>query len=249
MLATTTSVENTGLLDMLITEFETQYDYEVKVMALGTGAAIQRGYDGEADAVLVHAPELEMEFVDAGYGINRTTLWYNYFTVIGPLDDPANVSGASSAAEAFERIYNAAENGTFEFYSRGDNSGTHIKELSIWENGSLSPFGKVWYKEVAGGMSSTIVVCNENIGYTLSDLGTYTQMEGASEDFQLTSLFSSGEILYNPYSYMIVSLEKYDGLNYEGATTFLNFLLHPDTIEMVQNFKMGDTVLFNPIQP
>ena len=129
----------------------------------------------------------------------------------------------------------------------GDQSGTHVKELSIWENATLDPIEKDWYEETGNGMSSTITVCNEYLGYTLSDLGTYTQMKGSSDEIQLTSLYTGDNILYNPYSYMIVSPDMYEGLNYVGATELLNFLLDPDTIDLVNNFKMGETVLFTPI--
>lgn len=248
MLATTTSVENTGLLDMLINEFYKISDYEIRVIPRGTGVALGLAYDGEVDAILVHAPEQEQEFVDAGYGINHTTLWYNYFIIVGPQDDPANISQANSAVEAFSKIYDAGELGLVEFYSRGDNSGTHIKELSIWGNTSYSPnIDNDWYKETGTGMTATLQVSNENFAYTLSDLGTFTQVNAATDGFDLDLLYSGDEILFNPYSYALVSPEMYPDVNSEGAMEFLEFLILPSTIELVRNYQVYETVLFTPI--
>ncbi len=247
MLATTTSVENTGLLDMLINEFYEISDYEIMVIPRGTGIALGLAYDGEVDAILVHAPDLEQDFVDAGFGINHTTLWFNYFIIVGPESDPAKISQSNSASEVFSKIYEAGELGLAEFYSRGDNSGTHIKELSIWENTSYSPdISNTWYKETGTGMTATLQVSNENFAYTLSDLGTYTQVN-ATTGLDLIELYGGDEILFNPYSYALVSPEKYPEVNQEGAMEFLIFLTLPSTVELVRNYQVYETVLFTPI--
>lgn len=249
MLATTTSVENTGLLDMLISEFYKISDYEILAIPRGTGIALGLAHDGEVDAILVHAPEQEKEFIDAGYGINHTTLWYNYFVIVGPEDDPANISQASSAGEAFSRIYEAGELELSEFYSRGDNSGTHIKELAIWGNTSYSPnIDNGWYKETGTGMTAALQGANENFAYTLSDLGTFTQVNATTDGFELDLLYSGDEILFNPYSYALVSPEVYPDVNNEGAMKFLEFLILPSTIELVRNYQVYETVLFTPIE-
>lgn len=247
-LATTTSVENSGLLDMLISEFEKSYDIVVKVTAKGSGAAVDLAKRGEADAVLIHAPDLEAEFMTEGFGLSKTTLWFNYFIIVGPSDDPANISEAETVEEAFSRLKTAGDIGEIEFFSRGDNSGTNLKELAIWDssNISLSSTDESWYFETGSGMSATLLVADEKNAYTLSDLGTYLQIKENS-GLQLNVLYDGEEALYNPYSYIIVSPDKFDNLNTNAATTFLEFLEEENTIELVNNYKVADTVLFTPI--
>ena len=247
-LATTTSVENSGLLDKLISEFEKSHDIVVKVTAKGSGAAVDLAKRGEADAVLIHAPDLEAEFMNEGFGFSKTTLWFNYFIIVGPCDDPANISEAKTVEEAFARLKTAGDDGKIEFYSRGDNSGTNLKELAIWDssNISLSSTDESWYFETGSGMSATLLVADEKNEYTLSDLGTYLQIKENS-GLQLNVLYDGDEGLYNPYSYIIVSPDKFDNLNTKAATTFLEFLEEENTIELVNNFKVADMVLFTPI--
>ncbi len=247
-IATTTSVDNTGLLDILVEKFESETHYTVKVIARGTGAAVDLAKNGEVDAILVHAPELEMEFVSQGYGINRTTLWYNYFILAGPEDDPANVSMADDIYDAFTRIYIAGENGLTKFFSRGDNSGTNIKELKIWNNTDYHPSSanNSWYLETGTGMSATLTTASESKGYTLSDFGTFTKLF-SEKTIDLISLHTGDQILYNPYSYIIVSPEMYPKTNIKAAQDFLNFLTKPSTNELVNNLKVGDTPLFTVI--
>lgn len=248
-LATTTSVDNSGLFDVIIPVFEKEYDIQVRVIPRGSGIAADLAKNGEVDAVLIHAPALENELIDGGYGVNKTTLWYNYFAIVGPSDDPANVSMASSPSEAFTRIYDAGENEEIEFYSRGDSSGTHLKELEIWENASLSVAAENsnWYFETGTGMGSILTISSEKNGYTLTDMGTFLQLKENAE-IHLEIQYEGGELLYNPYSYIVVSPIMYSDRNTEFALQFLEFLLEESTMELVNNYKIAGKVLFNPIQ-
>ncbi|MCE7736812.1 MAG: tungsten ABC transporter substrate-binding protein [Candidatus Heimdallarchaeota archaeon] len=246
ILATTTSVDNSGLLGVIIQEFEKRYDINVRIVAKGSGAAVDLAKRGEADAILLHAPNLEKEFMDGGYGLNKTSLWYNFFVIVGPSNDPANISMASSVQVVFEQIRSSGELGLSQFYSRGDNSGTHLKELEIWENTSVGkPSSSDWYFETGSGMSSTLIIADESNAYTLSDLGTFLQINENS-DLRISVLYDNDDTLRNPYSFIVVSPEKFDNLNTEAAFTFLEFLLEEGTMELVGNYKVADMVLFTP---
>ncbi|MHA2029102.1 MAG: substrate-binding domain-containing protein, partial [Candidatus Kariarchaeaceae archaeon] len=180
--------------------------------------------------------------------LSKTTLWFNYFIIVGPTDDPANASDADTVERAFERIKSAGEADDIDFYSRGDSSGTHLKELAIWDNAGIErpSANSNWYFETGSGMSDTLNVADEKNAYTLSDLGTYLQIKENS-GLQLTVLYDEDASLYNPYSYIIVSPEKFDNLNTKAATTFLEFLQEQSTVDLVNNYKVADTVLFTPI--
>ncbi|MCG8478829.1 MAG: substrate-binding domain-containing protein [Spirochaetales bacterium] len=167
-LATTTSTENSGLLDMILPVFTEMYGIAVDVVAVGTGAALELGRNGDADVVMVHARSLEDQFVAEGYGVNRRDIMYNDFIILGPADDPAGVAEATSASEAMSRIA-AAE---AVFISRGDNSGTHNRELQLWESAGVTPAGR-WYREVGQGMGAVIAITDEEEAYTLADRGTF----------------------------------------------------------------------------
>jgi len=168
-LATTTSTRDTGLLDVLVPAFDKKYGVTTKVVAVGTGEALEMGKQGNADVLLVHARKSEDEFVESGYGINRKDVMYNFFFVVGPKDDPAGAGDAKSAEEAMKKIAESKS----AFISRGDQSGTHKKELSIWEKFGLKPQGEDWYKESGQGMGDTLTMASEMGGYTLVDSGTW----------------------------------------------------------------------------
>lgn len=245
-LATTTSVDNSGLLGVIIVEFEKLHEVSVRVVAKGSGAGIDLAKRGEVDAILLHAPNLENEFMDGGYGLNKTSLWYNFFVLVGPTNDPANISMASTVQQVFERIRSSGELGKTQFYSRGDNSGTHLKELEVWETAGIEkPISSDWYFETGSSMSSTLIIADENNGYTLSDLGTFLQIKENS-DLRITVLYDNDDSLRNPYSYIVVSPERFDNLNTKAAFLFLEFLLEESTLELVRDYKVGDTVLFTP---
>ncbi len=241
-LATTTSVDNTGLLDMLVEKFTAGRNIKVEILAKGTGAALQLARDGSVDAVIVHAPDLEKEFVNDGFGVNRTTLWYNYFLLVGPESDPAGAVNNESVGRSFSMIYN---NSNFDhpFVSRGDGSGTHVKELQIWDSINLSVSTDLtWYLETGSGMSSTLRTASELEGYTISDLGTYTNFK---DTLDLVPIFQSeDDLLYNPYSFIAVNPDKYS-VNYDLSMEFRQFLLNSDDI--VSSYRVNDEQLFIPL--
>ncbi|MFQ6090279.1 MAG: substrate-binding domain-containing protein, partial [Candidatus Bipolaricaulia bacterium] len=168
VLATTTSTYDSGLLERLNPVFEARFNVRVKVIAVGTGAALRHGRDGDADVIIVHARAAEDEFLKGGWGINRRDLMFNDFVIIGPKDDPAGIRDSASAVEAFRRIAGSES----LFISRGDNSGTNMKEQEIWELAGISPGGE-WYLAVGTGMGDTIVQADQMGAYTLSDRGTF----------------------------------------------------------------------------
>ncbi|MDH5401413.1 MAG: substrate-binding domain-containing protein [Candidatus Heimdallarchaeota archaeon] len=252
-LATTTSVDNTGLLDLLIAKFQESNDMDIRVTAVGSGAAIDLGRKGEVDAILVHAPTQELELMNEGYGESRTSLWYNYFIVIGPSSDPANIHTETNVKQVFEKILIKGRLGEVNFYSRGDDSGTHIKEKTIWEGAGLEITENdklTWYKETGQGMSATLTIANEDSAkaYVLTDLGTFAKIANSEIYFDLIKLFEQSDELYNLYSYIVISPEKYPDLNTEGANEFLDFLIQPSTLDLVRNFKEGEYALFTPIE-
>lgn len=201
VLATTTSTQDSGLLDVLIPALEASLDHKVKikVIAVGTGQALQLGKDGNADVLLVHARKSEDEFMNQGYGTYAWDVMHNQFLLVGPKDDPAQVKNASSASDAFERIAKAKAT----FLSRGDNSGTHKKELSIWETTNVKKPAGDWYKSVGQGMGATLQMAGQLKAYTLADEATYlTHKEG------LEVLFSGDKAMFNPYGIMIVKSTK-----------------------------------------
>lgn len=247
LIATTTSLDNTGVLDSLITAFKEESGIEVGVIPRGSGVAVDLGRKGEVDAIFVHAPDLEQELVNDGIAINHTTLWYNYFIIVGPKDDPANINEAHDVFDAMSRICSAGNSDLTSFYSRGDNSGTHIKELSLWtDQPDCEKYD--WYFETGTGMSATLTIANENDGYVLTDLGTYTQLHSTGVLAHLVKLFVQDDALYNPYSYMIISPDIYPDLNTEYAFKFLSFLQSRTAKNIVNDLVIGDIQLFTPVE-
>ncbi len=243
LLATTTSVDNSGLLQMLIDHYlESRPHLKIYVAAKGTGAALQIAKDGNADAVLVHAEKKELEFMNEGFGINRTTLWYNYFVMVGPKEDPAGIANSSSIGEALQRI--AATSSIF--ISRGDESGTHFRERELWAKLGIDPTGKAWYLETGTGMARTLVTTAELGGYTLSDLGTFLQLK-TNANLNLEIVFEA-EVpeLYNPYSFIVVNPAVHPHRNTDRALDFLKFLINSS--ELVQNYTANGVVLFHPLK-
>ena len=240
ILATTTSTYDTGLLDAIIPEFEEKTGFMVKPIAVGTGKALAMGENGDADVLLVHAPEAEMELVQKEVVVNRQKVMHNYFLVVGPSDDPAGISGMEGAVKAFSKI--AEEQALF--VSRGDDSGTHKKELGIWEKCGITPSGE-WYIETGTGMGDTLKVASEKRSYTLTDWGTYLSLK---ENLSLVSCVTDEDELLNVYHVMQVNPEKYTGVNAEGAAAFVDFMVSPETQQAIGSFKkeeLGDS-LFVP---
>lgn len=240
-LATTTSTYDSGLLDYLLPDFQGRYGVEVRVLSLGTGEAVKYGERGDADVILVHAPELEKKFVSDGFGIERKCVMYNDFVVIGPVDDPADVKGAASAAEAFSRI--ATSKSESPFVSRGDNSGTHNKEKKIWNMTGISPYGN-WYMDAGVGMGDVIRIANDQSAYTLSDRGTYLSFK---DKVGLVVLYEGGKELLNPYGVIAVNPKKYPHVKYAAAAKFVDWMMSPRIQEKIGNFTKNGGVLFWPL--
>ena len=214
VLASTTSTEDSGLFDELIPAFEAAHpEYQVEVIAVGTGAALELGRNGDADVLLVHAKSAEEEFVAEGHGTERRDVMYNDFLIVGPPDDPADLAGLNSAPAAFETI---AASGS-EFVSRGDDSGTHKKELSIWEKAGLEPAGE-WYVEAGQGMGDVLTMTSERGSYTMSDRATFLSMQDVLE---LEIAYESDTILFNQYGVIPVT----DAANAEGAAVFADWIV------------------------
>jgi tungstate transport system substrate-binding protein len=233
ILASTTSTRDSGLFDELIPEFERQTDYNVKTIAVGSGAALKMGERGDADVLLVHSPDAEEEFMAAGYGVDRRLVMYNDFVIVGPSSDPAGVKGMESATQAFQAI---ADSGSL-FISRGDESGTHRRELGLWNGAGLDPSGRSWYQEAGVGMGQTLMIAGDKGAYTLSDRGTYLRL---SERVGLDVLVEGDPQLLNIYHVMRINPEKHSGLNVEGAKAFADFLVSPEAQEMIRTFGVEE---------
>lgn len=240
ILATTTSTQDSGLLDVLVPSFERESGYKVKTIAVGTGQAMALGERGEADVLLVHAPASERKWMDAGHGIDRRLVMYNDFVVIGPSGDPAGVSGSPVAEDVMRKI---AGSGSL-WISRGDNSGTHQLELALWKNAGIDPRGQSWYQEVGQGMGQTLTVANEKQGYTLTDRGTYLARKRTLE---LPILAERYQSFLNVYHVMVVNPAKGAHINVEGAQAFAAYVIAPAVQEQIATFgldKFGEPLFF-----
>jgi tungstate transport system substrate-binding protein len=236
-LATTTSTADSGLLGAILPEFESELDARVDVVAVGTGQAIALGEAGDADVILVHARSREDAFVAAGHGLERIDVMFNDFVVVGPESDPAEISGEPTAAQAFRRI--AATGSTFA--SRGDDSGTHSKELAVWEVAGISPEADLgWYKSLGQGMGSTLNYASETGAYTLTDRGTFLSQSGNLPGLVILvggSSIADNEdpTLLNPYGVIPINPDK-GNINDDLAERFVEWLTAIDTQQMIQQF-------------
>ncbi len=228
MLATTTSVDATGLLDRLADEFQKDTGIRLKWIAVGTGAALRQARDGNADAVLVHARKLEEEFIREGFGVNRRVVARNFFIIVGPLNDPAGVSGSRDVSEALSRIKAAGA----PFVSRGDNSGTHTRELDLWALAGGKPDRR--YLETGQGMAQTLRVAAERQGYCLTDSATFFGIEGLAG---LRPLFENSPRLENIYAVIAVNPVKVPTVRYEEAMALIAFLTSPKGQKLIAEFK------------
>ena len=230
--ATTTSIENSGLLGYLLPLFEKKTGIKVDVVAVGTGAAIEIGKRGDADLVFVHAKDQELKAVQEGYFVDRHDVMYNDFVIVGPPDDPAKIKGIKAAPEAFRKI---AEKGT-PFVSRGDKSGTHTRELAIWERAGIDPRGKTWYLEAGQGMEKTQRIANEKRAYTLTDRGTWLATKD-KDKLEMLIVFEGDPILINQYGVMAVNPEKQKHVKYKEAVEFIHWLISKEGQEAIGSFK------------
>jgi tungstate transport system substrate-binding protein len=240
-LSTTTSTENSGLLYELLPPFEKQFNVKVDIIAVGSGKAIKLGENGDADVVLAHERDLEDKFVAEGYGVNRRDVMHNDFVVIGPTADPAGVRKAKTAPEAFKMI--AKRRATF--VSRGDKSGTHGKELSLWRKAGVTPAGS-WYMESGMGMGEVLIMAYEKNAYTLTDRGTYLAFQKGGK-INLPILFEGDPTLFNPYGIIAVNPARHPSVNYIMAMALIGWVTSQEGQRIIADFgkeKFGVPLFF-----
>ncbi len=240
ILATTTSTQDSGLLDVLVPIFEGQTGYVVKPVAVGTGAALKMAEEGNADVLLVHAPSSEKALMDAGWGKDRMLIMHNDFVIVGPADDPAGIQGTATAVEAFQKIADAGA----DFITRGDDSGTNKMEISLWGKTEADPTGQAWYIDSGQGMGATLTIASEKQAYTLTDRATYLANK---ENLDLEILVEGDAALLNVYHVITVNPEKWPKSNYDGAIAFAKFMTTPETQAVIGEFgvdKFGQPLFF-----
>jgi tungstate transport system substrate-binding protein len=237
-LATTTSTANSGLTEYLLPIFTEDTSIEVHTIAVGTGKALRLGREGDVDILLVHAKAAEQEFVDKGYGVERADVMYNDFVIVGPDSDPARIRNSSSVAEAFNRIFEKKQ----VFVSRGDDSGTHKRELALWQIAGRLP-DQAWYREVGQGMGKTLQIANEFDAYTITDRGTWLAYRGKLE---LRLLFENDAPLHNPYGIIAVNPELHADVNYVGASQLIKWITSSKAQRLIAEFEIEGEQLFVP---
>lgn len=237
-IASTTSTEATGLFGYLLPAFEDQCKCKVSVIAVGTGKALKLGENGDVDVVFVHSRGDEDKFISQGFGVDRRDVMYNDFVVVGPKSDPARVRDANSAADAMKRIPDAGQT----FVSRGDDSGTHKKELLLWKAAKVQPQG-TWYLSAGQGMSEVLLMASERTAYTLSDRSTYTAL---IQRIDLQVLFSGDIALHNPYGIIAVNPARFPEVNYSLAKQFIDWITAKEGQQLIANFKVNGQQLFFP---
>ena len=228
ILATTTSTQDTGLLDVLVPEFEKETGYNVKVIAVGTGQALAMGERGDADVMLVHAPSSEKKVVDEGVGLDRRLVMHNDFVLLGPSSDPAGVKSTTKATDALTKIFNAGSS----FISRGDDSGTDKLEKALWKKANLDPKGKSWYEETGQGMGASLQVANQRDAYIMSDRGTFL----AAKSLSLVVVLEGDPALLNVYSVMQVNPDKFSLVNGPGGKAFADFMVSETAQNIIKDF-------------
>jgi len=252
ILATTTSTYDSGLLDILVPVWEGQTGFTVEILSVGTGAALRNGESGDADVLLVHSRSREDDFIAAGYGLYRTCVMYNDFILIGPASDPADLLNAINITDAMTRIKDESELGNANFTSRGDASGTHLKELLLWslvEGFVPDPAVNTWYDEAGEGMGATLTIANQQNSYTLIDRGTWLANK---DDVSLILVYEANDSididknLLNPYGAMLVNPLIHQGIKYEKAMSFVAFLVSEQGQKLIGEFKKEGELLFTP---
>lgn len=239
ILATTTSTQDSGLLDVVVPLFEKQTGYVVKTISIGTGQALALGGRGEADVVLVHAPEAEKKYVAEGTLMNRRLVMHNDFVVVGPKEDPAQIRSVKKASDALRRIAEKRET----FVSRGDNSGTHQLEKRLWKEAGRDPIGH-WYLESGQGMGQTLGIAAEKRAYALTDRGTFLALK---KRLALDILVERDPSLVNIYSVMEVSSARFPKVNAAGGQAFAEFMVSPAAQEVIKSFgveKFGEPLFY-----
>jgi len=239
-LSTTTSVNDSGLMAYLQPVFEADTGYTLEVTSAGTGAAIEKGRTGDADALLVHAKASEEAFIGEGFGEERVPFMYNFFVIVGPEADPAGVKGVATAAEAYQKIADAGAT----FISRGDDSGTHKAELKIWGAMGYDPTGQPWYVSVGDSMGRVLTVADEMVAYTFTDKATYLAHDNA-----LSLLLEETDDMKNTYAMIAIKPERYPDTNYEGAQAFIAWMTSEKALKLIAEYgveEYGEQLFFVP---
>ncbi|MHC8441602.1 MAG: ABC transporter substrate-binding protein [Candidatus Eutrophobiaceae bacterium] len=239
-LATTTSTENSGLLTILHLSFEKAHGIKVDVIAVGSGKALKLAENGDVDLVMVHAPEAERDFVSKGFGLERLPLMHNDFILLGPKTDPANVSKAHDISTAMQVL---AQGKQIEFISRGDDSGTHKKEATLWKLAGIDPKNVKTRQAVGQGMGAVLQIANDKLAYTLSDRGTWLSMKNRS---QLQIVFENDPALFNPYHLILVNPQRHLHINQEMARKYAEFVRGAEGQKIINTFRKSGEQLFMP---
>lgn len=241
IISTTTSIYDTGLLDIIEEDFESKFTINLLFIPVGTGQALLHGQRGDSDLVLVHAPEKEFDFMINNYGVTRKIIAYNYFIIIGPQDDPAEIKG-ESVIDAMKKIVDLGRLGETIWISRGDDSGTHTREKSLWKSAGFevsSLASEPWYLEAGSGMLSTLRVASEKNAYTLSDTGTFLKFTAGSP-IDLEILVDQTKELINVYSAIAVNPGNKDWVNFEESITFIKYLISDEVQDIIANFRIDN---------
>jgi tungstate transport system substrate-binding protein len=237
-MATTTSTDNSGLLQHLLPLYEAKCGCKVRYTAVGTGNALKLGENGDVDVVLVHARPAEDKFVGAGFGVDRRDVMFNDFVLVGPASDPAGIQGTADVLAALKKIHGSGAT----FVSRGDNSGTNMREIAYWKQAQVDPKGPK-YLAVGQGMGQTLTVAGEKQAYTLSDRATYTTYAAKTG---LKVMVEGSKELLNPYGVIAVSPKRYPEINYEGAMHFIEWLTSPEGQKAIGDYRFKGVQLFHP---
>ncbi len=252
-LSTTTSIENSGLMDVILPSFKDKYHIRVDLIPVGTGQALEIARRGDVDGVIVHAPDLELEFVKEGFGIHRLPFMYNYFLIVGPKEDPANIKGSENVTDAFIKIFSTRS----KFISRGDNSGTHVREQKIWNSTKLGlnvtdeqwlRQNEEWYVQTGTGMSSTLRVANEMKGYTITDSGTWLFLKESLPNLEVM-VNRSYPLLYNLYSAIMVNPSKYPSVKFDLVKQFYLWLISDEGQSAIAAYEINGYQAFTPCFP
>jgi len=233
ILATTTSTQDSGLLDVLVPMFEDETGYDVKAIAVGSGQAIEQASRGDADVVLVHSPAAEEKMIADGNGIERALVMHNDFIIVGPRNNPAGLASGASLIQTMTSL----EEGDAGFISRGDNSGTHALELKLWKAAAIDPEGQSWYAESGQGMGATLQIANQKSAYTISDRGTYLSQ---SKNLDLVISFEGAKELLNVYHVIIVNPDKHTKVNAAAARAFATFITRADIQQVIAGFGVAE---------
>jgi tungstate transport system substrate-binding protein len=265
-ISTTTSLYDTDLLKAIETDYEATHSVDLQITAVGTGVAIQQAENGDADIVLVHAPSTELKFLEDGYGVNRKIIAYNFFTIVGPADDPAQIAGLNAGQALFHIVEYGRnmpdQSGQTQIWvSRGDNSGTNSKEKSLWTAAGYNYTelsDEVWFASTGQGMGATLTVADQKNAYTLSDIGTYLKFH-ADGSIEIEALIVEEQSLLNVYSVMAVNKNTvaanqsiHDQINFDDAMNFIEYLISPETQQLIDGYGVdtyGQNLFHKAVQP